>query len=145
MTVGQYIIYHLPGKKVGCTENFQQRSGMYRSTGYLGEIEILETVTGTAQEAGDIEWTYADTFGYPRSHHYVDVLRRFKTDNFSLVELAFYLRAQAWEAKKKKPTLAPTSPNSELLTIKDVARELGVGYRLAQTAINTGQIPSVVI
>ncbi len=35
--------------------------------------------------------------------------------------------------------------NSELLTIKDVARELGVGYRLAQTAINTGQIPSVVI
>ncbi len=61
------------------------------------------------------------------------------------MELAFYLRAQAWEAKKKKPTLAPTSPNSELLTIKDVARELGVGYRLAQTAINTGQIPSVVI
>ncbi len=38
-----------------------------------------------------------------------------------------------------------TGANSELPTIKDVARELGIGYQLAQKAIRTGQIPSVVI
>jgi hypothetical protein len=26
MTNGQYIIYHLPGKKVGCTGDFKQKS-----------------------------------------------------------------------------------------------------------------------
>ncbi len=32
--------------------------------------------------------------------------------------------------------------DSEILSIKDVARELGISYKLAQAAVRNGQIPS---
>ena len=67
--MGKYIIYHIPGKKVGCTANLTQR---YASNTQISmeSIEILETVTGTSEQAGDREWEWADRFGYPRHTHY---------------------------------------------------------------------------
>jgi hypothetical protein len=79
--IRSHTIYHIPtewidanGKrkkpKVGCSVDFSQRIGQYRSAGYSGDIEVLEIVVGTAKEAGDHEWGHADRRGYPRGTHY---------------------------------------------------------------------------
>jgi hypothetical protein len=65
-----FYIYHLPGRKVGCTSNPIQRFLTYRSEGYQGEIIILEKLRCTAHQAGDREWAWANHFGYKRGWHY---------------------------------------------------------------------------
>jgi hypothetical protein len=67
---GIFYIYHLPGRKVGCTSNPQQRFLTYRSEGYQGEIIILEKLRCSAHQAGDREWAWANHFGYKRGWHY---------------------------------------------------------------------------
>lgn len=71
-----HIIYHIPGRKVGCTKDFVRRKMMYKERdGFLPEFEILEELQDkTDQEAGDIEWAWADRLGYPRGIHYVNGL-----------------------------------------------------------------------
>jgi len=130
MTDGQYVIYHIPGKKVGCTGDFKQSSSMYRCNGYHGEIEILETVTGTAQEAGDVEWAYADKFGYPRSHHYVDALRRFSKAN---------------KTETSVPRSRQIPLNGEFLNAKQTAAYLGFSYGTIRAAFRLGQLPTVMV
>lgn len=63
-----YWIYHIPGRKVGCTDNVERRKRGYP----IGtKFEILEELYGvTNQEAGDREWWWADQFGYKRGAHY---------------------------------------------------------------------------
>jgi hypothetical protein len=67
-----HIIYHIPGRKVGCTKNLEYRIKNYISDeGSAPEIEILEELHDkTNQEAGDVEWQWADRFGYRRGPHY---------------------------------------------------------------------------
>jgi hypothetical protein len=72
-----HVIYHIPGRKVGCTNNFERRKRYYlEGEGKLPEgIEILEELHDkTDQEAGDIEWQWADRFGYKRENHYTIIL-----------------------------------------------------------------------
>lgn len=66
----EYTIYHLPGRKVGCTVDFKQRVSQYRSKGYNGPIEVLEKITGSAEQAGDRERSLAISFGYTHYQHY---------------------------------------------------------------------------
>jgi len=66
-----FIIYHLPGEKVGCTTRLKKRS----KEGYGGrELIILERISAACgpQFAGDVEWAYAEWFGYNKSAHYTN-------------------------------------------------------------------------
>jgi general stress protein YciG len=67
-----HIIYHIPGRKVGCTKNLERRKKQYlRDEGSLPEIEILEELHDkTDQEAGDIEQHLNNRFGYRGQSHY---------------------------------------------------------------------------
>lgn len=65
-----HIIYHVIGRKVGCTIDMLKRRAYYRSKG-INIIRILEELHNkTDQEAGDIEWQWADHFGYRRGQHF---------------------------------------------------------------------------
>ena len=67
-----HVIYCVIGKKVGCTKNLANRRHAYRRQyGHHVVIRILEVLYDkTDQEAGDIEWQYADKLGYKRGVHY---------------------------------------------------------------------------
>jgi hypothetical protein len=68
-----HTVYHIYGYKVGCTRDFNRRCTEYlqRKGFTLAEIEILEELHDkTDQEAGDMEWQWADKFGYRREAHY---------------------------------------------------------------------------
>ena len=63
-----HIIYHIPGRKVGCTRDFVGRKKWY-SKGVV--LEVLEELhNATDQEAGDREWFWAEKFGYKKGVHY---------------------------------------------------------------------------
>lgn len=63
-----HTIYHIPGVKVGCTIDFKNRKKQYPPDTIFEILEELENITD--EEAGDIEWSYADKFNYPRRTHY---------------------------------------------------------------------------
>jgi hypothetical protein len=71
-----HIIYHISGRKVGCTNNLEIRKKMYfDAEGKIPNLEILEELQDkTDQEAGDIEWQWADRFGYKRGNHYTIIV-----------------------------------------------------------------------
>lgn len=65
-----HIIYHIPGRKVGCTKkDMKERIKYYDEKDIKYEI-LQELHDKTDQEAGDIEWEWADSFGYRRGVHY---------------------------------------------------------------------------
>ena len=68
----QFYIYHIIGRKVGCTTDLQRRKKQYlEDEGKIPIMLILEILQGkTPQEAGNIEWEWADKLGYPRGNHY---------------------------------------------------------------------------
>ncbi len=67
-----FTIYHVPDlKKVGCTRNFKKRCWeRYRGLAVV-VLEIIAASKG-AEYAGDVEWDYADKFGYKRRSHYTN-------------------------------------------------------------------------
>jgi hypothetical protein len=68
-----YTIYHVVGIKVGCTRIFDGRTIQNQERyGSDAIIEILDIVSEScgADFAGDVEWGWADWFGYPRANHY---------------------------------------------------------------------------
>jgi general stress protein YciG len=86
-----HIIYHIPGRKVGCTKDIEHRMKLYEE--YEGRrpkhYEILQILyRKTDQEAGDIEWQWADRFGYQRENHYTVTIKSASTratnGNYSL-------------------------------------------------------------
>jgi hypothetical protein len=72
-----HIIYHIPGRKVGCTKDLQARRLMYQEKeGQIPTMEILEELHDkTDQEAGDIEWQWVDKLGFRRGVHYAVTIR----------------------------------------------------------------------
>lgn len=64
----QHTIYHIPGQKVGCTDNFERRKATYPKDTIFEVLDELEGQTDKA--AGDLEFFYADMYGYPRGSHY---------------------------------------------------------------------------
>src|ERR1700676_1397935 len=63
-----HTIYHVLGCKVGCTSDFGRRITEYPQG---TEFEILQELHDkTDKQAGDIEWEWADSFGYKRGQHY---------------------------------------------------------------------------
>ena len=59
---GKYKIYHIPGKKIGCTTNVEKRVQLEQ--GYKpGEYEILFE-TDDIKEASDAERTLQQDLGY---------------------------------------------------------------------------------
>lgn len=76
-----FYIYKLEGDKCGAThrwnERFSENSNTYNNT----NMSLLETYEGednedTWQIIGDIEWSYADRFGYDRGTHYREIRTR---------------------------------------------------------------------
>ena len=67
-----FYIYHIPGRKVGCTTNLEKRKIEYeKSKGKSFPIPVLQVlVQKTPKEAGDAEWAWADYFGYRHGNHY---------------------------------------------------------------------------
>ena len=73
-----HVIYHIPGLKVGCSRNLVGRIKKYprHRTRHLVVLEELHDKTN--QEAGDIEWAWADRFGYERGPHYINTMEAAK-------------------------------------------------------------------
>jgi hypothetical protein len=68
-----YTIYHVVGVKVGCSKNFEKRDIQNKERyGEDIKVEVLDTYPDEVgdQFAGDREWEWADTLGYPRKNHY---------------------------------------------------------------------------
>ncbi len=63
-----HTIYHVPGKKVGCTRDLTKRRLWYPKGTILEVLEQLHDKTDL--EAGDIEWAWAVKFGYKRHQHF---------------------------------------------------------------------------
>ena len=77
-----FTIYHVPGHKVGATGNYKHRAAWnfrhYRVEPYIiDELELPDTPE-TWQIVGDLEWEYADEFGYDRGTHYVEARKRIR-------------------------------------------------------------------
>jgi len=68
--MGIFYIYHLPGRKIGCTSNPQRRFMEYRQEGYKGSIEVIQRLNCSVKQAGDVEWLLAKRFGYHPGFHY---------------------------------------------------------------------------
>ena len=64
-----YTIYHIPGEKVGCTVDFTQRIRQYPKGTIFEILEEFGDHIGD-KSAGDVEWFYADMYGYKRGPHY---------------------------------------------------------------------------
>jgi hypothetical protein len=64
-----YTIYHVIGKKVGCTVNFEKRKTQYPDGTQVEILEELDSSVGD-QIAGDREHYWADHFGYKKYSHY---------------------------------------------------------------------------
>lgn len=68
-----HVIYHIPGRKVGCTRNLSKRMMNYPKD---TQFEILEELCDfTDKQAGDREWEWADKFGYRRGSHFTVIPR----------------------------------------------------------------------
>lgn len=68
--VGVFTIYHIVGLKCGCTDDLKRLAWQHQREGELRSLEVIEIVNGTPQQAGDVEWAWADRYGYPRGKHY---------------------------------------------------------------------------
>ena len=66
----KYTIYHIVGRKCGCTDNLKRRTKQYRNEGELRELEVVEIVLGTAKQAAEQEDHWNDHHGYPRGPRY---------------------------------------------------------------------------
>ncbi len=69
-----FYIYHVPGVKIGATCHLNARI-KHNINKYGIEPYIIETLIGpdeesTWQTVGDLEWNWADHFGYDRGTHY---------------------------------------------------------------------------
>ena len=90
-----HIIYYIPGRKVGCTKNLKRRMKIYKQVDGVAplNIEILEELHDkTDQEAGDIEWLWADRFGYRRGKHYAESMKAVSSPG-SLANIPFEERS----------------------------------------------------
>jgi hypothetical protein len=82
-----YTIYEVPGVKIGATINWKTRS-KWNFNKYNIEPVIVETLEGPNepefwQVVGDREWELADTRGYIRGAHYIDIRRKGSKYNFT--------------------------------------------------------------
>lgn len=59
-------IYHIPGVKVGCSKNPNRGKSQSKNATILAELS--DDVP--AEKAGEIEWLFADHFGYNRGPKY---------------------------------------------------------------------------
>jgi hypothetical protein len=75
--ISHYIYYIASINKVGCTRNLLSRMWAYKyHLGFKPEFEILEELHDkTDQEAGDIEWQWADRFDCRRGVHYTKSMK----------------------------------------------------------------------
>ena len=68
-----YTIYHIPGRKIGCTNNLERRMKQYPSD---YEFEIIETHTDI-EIASDREIELQNEYGYPQDPmRYAETIRR---------------------------------------------------------------------
>lgn len=68
-----HTIYHIPGKKVGATKDFERRKSEY-PVGTEFEI-LMDDLDGlTPKQVGDWEWWWADYLGYERGRYYGSII-----------------------------------------------------------------------
>lgn len=84
-----HVIYHIPGRKVGCAKDLEFRKLLYlKVEGAIPDIEVLQELHDkTDKEAGDIEWEWADSFGYKRGVHYTVTINAIKVGSRRAVDL----------------------------------------------------------
>jgi len=71
MTEEVYTLYHIPGRKVGCTIDFERRKKQY-DEGTVFEIIDTLPISDGDKLAGDLEWFYAELYGYKKGPHYTE-------------------------------------------------------------------------
>jgi hypothetical protein len=64
-----YVIYHAVGVKCGCTVTYRYRKSRYKEGTVFEILDLIPRSLGD-KFAGDIEWFYADWYGYQRGPHY---------------------------------------------------------------------------
>jgi len=80
-----YTIYHIPGIKIGCTKDLKTRSRANRKK-YGKDINIetlfeYEENLISVNEIGNIEWEFADHYGYKREAHYSNLVNGINLGN----------------------------------------------------------------
>src|SRR5215469_17087601 len=69
-TPRKFFIYHVVGRKVGCTLHLESQTKRLRKNGESWPTVVLEEVEGLASEAAERKRWWEDHFGYRRSPHY---------------------------------------------------------------------------
>ena len=125
-----YYLYHILGKKIGCTIDLQHRKAYNkRRHGRDIEFSVLETIEGADTEdmwqvVGDREFALADQYGYKRGRHYLDIRltsAKMSHSNIDYTSVTPYNRRneacqEGWvTAKQKLRTLS----NETVLTIRE--------------------------
>jgi hypothetical protein len=73
---GYFVIYHIPTVKCGATDDLEVRLRTYLWRNWdpelLAMMEVIDLVSYSCGDkfAGDVEWAWADYFGYRRGSHY---------------------------------------------------------------------------
>lgn len=93
-----HVIYHIPGRKVGCTKSLEARKKKYfQKEGAVPEIVILEELHDkTDQEAGDIEVMWRSRFGYRSEPHYTVIIDRNRIGSQKSLEVVSYKDRSEW-------------------------------------------------
>ena len=90
-----HYLYHVPGRKIGCTKNLEKRKTWYRRRegGLPAGFEFLtELHDKTDREAGDIEALWNRRFGYKYQTHYTHTQKMAQTAG-SFVSMTFEQRS----------------------------------------------------
>ncbi len=97
-------IYHIPGIKVGCTENITSRNNDNRRLyGKDIEIEILCSGPMSIEAASDLEFMFADEFKYTRGQRYSTVYRTTKDeDRNQRISKTMFIVSDNEDRKKKQ-------------------------------------------
>jgi hypothetical protein len=125
-----YTIYHIFGKKIGCTQNYP---GRCYEQGYKdSEFEVIELISeGCGPKfAGDQEQFWARYYGYGGQPHYFDTLMRDKSRDWAWNKLSskerFNRSRRQWGWDKMSPeerskelsqrAKHPNHPNNRTIT-----------------------------
>ena len=125
--VKTYYIYHIKGKKIGCTDNLERRISEYpKNTQY----EILESHDDIFI-ASDREILLQKTYGYP-----VDKIPYWKT-------IEFVNKAYTKKQRPIKKVKTPMSNDEWLMVMKEVhhrMKEKGIGFYNPDVPLKAGLV-----
>ena len=135
-----FTIYHVPGHKVGATADYRRRERYnFRYYGVepyiIDELELPDT-PATWQIVGDLEFEYADEFGYERGKHYKAMRQHNRLTQAG--RIAGGLVSSTWlkkltdnQAKEIRDKYIPRK-----YTMQKLATEYNVSYKVIHQIVN---------